>query len=98
MIVVRNVFKIKFGKAREATQCWKEGIALTRKLGLANGRVLTDVVGPSYTLVVESVHENIAEWETTVTTAMAKDEWQKWYQKFVPLAESGYREIFKIVD
>jgi hypothetical protein len=28
---------------------------------------------------------------------MANDEWHKWYQKLVPLVESGRREIFTIV-
>jgi hypothetical protein len=29
---------------------------------------------------------------------MGTDEWQARYQKFVPLAESGYREIFTVVE
>ncbi len=28
----------------------------------------------------------------------ANKEWQDWYQKFIPLAESGYREILNSVD
>ncbi len=28
---------------------------------------------------------------------MGSEEWKKWYQKFVPLVESGYREVFNVV-
>jgi len=31
MIIVRNVFQLKFGKAKEGTEVWKEG--LTRRSG-----------------------------------------------------------------
>jgi len=34
MIVVRNVFQLKFGKAREALALWKEGRALFQRLGM----------------------------------------------------------------
>jgi len=29
---------------------------------------------------------------------MQQSEWHNWYQKFVPLVESGYREIFTLVE
>jgi hypothetical protein len=29
---------------------------------------------------------------------MGVEEWKVWYQKFVPLVESGYREIFTVVE
>ena len=98
MIVVRNVFRIQFGKARDALGVWKEGMELNRKLGLRNARLMTDVVGPSYTLVFETTHESIGEWEKMGREAMSNPEWKTWYQKFTPLAESGYREIFNIVE
>jgi hypothetical protein len=98
MIVVRNVFKIRFGKARDALAVWKEAAEMHKKFGLTNSRVMTDVVGPSYTLVFETTHESISAWETTAREAMSNPEWKTWYQKFTPLAESGYREIFTIVE
>ena len=46
MIVVRNVFQLKFGKAREATAISKEGLALFQRLGFTKGsRMLTEVSG-----------------------------------------------------
>lgn len=54
MIVVRDVFQLKFGKAREAREVMKEGMEIARKYNVGPGRILTDLVGPAYTLVLES--------------------------------------------
>jgi len=35
MIVVRNVFQLKFGKAREALAVMKEGVAIQKRLSAA---------------------------------------------------------------
>ena len=55
MIVVRNVFQLKFGKAREAIEHWREGRAIFERLEMPmkGSRILTDVVGPFYTMVLE---------------------------------------------
>ena len=58
MVVIRNVFHLKFGKAREAVALFKEGIAIQKKLGASAGidvssRLLTDLSGPFYTVVLE---------------------------------------------
>jgi hypothetical protein len=29
---------------------------------------------------------------------LGADEWKAWYQKFVPLVDSGYREVFTLVE
>ena len=55
MIVIRNVFRLKFGKAREAVALMKENRAIEKRVmsGLEySSRVLTDVTGPFYTLVL----------------------------------------------
>ncbi|HEX2249201.1 MAG TPA: NIPSNAP family protein [Gemmatimonadales bacterium] len=100
MILVRDVFRLKFGKAREAVAVSKEGMEVWRRAGFSGPvRILTDLVGPSYyTLILESTYDNLAEYERVERTALAANEWKRWYQKFVPLAESGHREIFTIVE
>jgi hypothetical protein len=99
MILVRNVFQLKFGQARPALAHWKDGMQIVRRLRPKDThRVLTDVTGPSYTIVFEGMYENLAEFEQSARTVMGNDEWQKWYQKFVPLVDSAYREIFTVVE
>ncbi len=99
MILVRNVFQLKFGKAREAVALWKEGLEISKRAGFgADVRLLTDLTGPYYTLVFESTFESLSAYEQMGRETVAADEWKSWYQKFVPLAESGHREIFTIVE
>ena len=98
MIVVRNVFQVKFGRAKEAIELWKEGLPLAKRLGFtAKSRVLTDVVGQFYTLVFENSFESLSDFETNSKKIMSSSEWQAWYQKISGLIESGHREIFNVV-
>ena len=66
MIVIRNVFRLKFGKAREAVALFKEGIAIQKRVGAGSDfstRLLTDVTGPFYTVVLEITVPNLAAFE-----------------------------------
>ena len=97
MIVVRNVFRLKFGKAREAVAAMKEGVAIQKRLGVDVGqRLLTDLTGPFYTLVLEITLPNLSAVETTLSKVMSDKEFHANYEKFVPLVESGHREIFHV--
>jgi hypothetical protein len=98
MIVVRDVFRLRFGKAKEAKALMKEGVRLARKAGGAPSRQMTDLVGPYYTLVLESTHESLAAWESSMGTEMGAEEMAAWYERFKPLVESGYREVFTVLD
>lgn len=99
MIVVRNVFQLKFGKAREAVAIMKEGLAIQKRIGVdVSQRLLTDVTGPFYTLVLELTLPNLAALEATAPRIFADKDWQANYQKLSPLVESGHREVFTIVD
>ena len=99
MILVRNIFQLKFGKSREALPVFKEGLDKMHKLGLgrAPARLLTDVVASFYTVILEQTFESLAEFESLAKGLMANSEWQAWYQKLTPLIEAGRREIFTIV-
>jgi hypothetical protein len=100
MILVRNVFQLKFGQAKEATALWKEGAALGDRLGFARGksRILTDLAGaPFYTLVFENEFENLGEYERSAQSLMSHPEWQAWYARALPHLEGGRREILNIV-
>jgi len=100
MILVRDVFRLKFGKMRDAQASFKD-IAARARTAPANGarsmRILTDLVGPYYTMVIESIYDDLASYEK-FSTARSDPEWRAAYQKFVPLVDSGYREIFTIQE
>ena len=100
MIVVRNVFKLKFGAAKDAVGLWKEGLEVAGRAGFSarSTRLMTDLVGPFYTLVMESNHESLGEYEKSAQRLMATPDWKQWYAKVIPLTEGGYREIFVVVN
>src|SRR5438309_8214430 len=98
MIVVRNIFRLKFGKAREAVALIKEGVAIQKRAGATfSARVLTDVTGPFYTVVLELTVPSLSAFETEVPRLMGDKDFHATYQKLEPLVESGYREGFTIV-
>lgn len=100
MIVVRNVFQLKFGKAKEALALWKESKEISTRLGTGGPtpRLMTDLVGKFYTLVVEIEHPSVGDMERESQRMMGQDEWKSWYQKFAALVESGYREIYTVIE
>lgn len=101
MIVIRNVFRLKFGKAREAVALFKEGIAIQKRTGAGldfSTRLLTDVTGPFYTVVLEITVPTLAAFEAGAPRLMGDSDWQANYQKTAALVESGYREIFTLLD
>ena len=101
MIVVRNVFQLKFGKAKEAIALMKEGKAIQDRAvkGMdVSSRILTDVTGPFYTMVLELTVPNLATLESFGPKLFGDKEFQAHYQKLSALVESGSREIFTIVE
>jgi hypothetical protein len=101
MILIRNVFQLKYGKAREALALMKEGLAIQKRvLGDVNfsTRVLTDVTGRFYTMVLELTVANLATFENHGPRLFADKDFQANVQKVTPLVESGYREVFTIVE
>lgn len=99
MIVIRNVFRLKFGKAREAVALFKEGIAIQKRAGSSfSSRLLTDLTGPFYTVVLEISGPSLSAFESEAPRLMGDKDWQANYQKTTPLIESGYREIFTVVE
>jgi len=99
MILVRDIFHLKFGKAKDAKTLLKDAQDLNKKYGFDKSRALTDLVtGHSYTLVLESEWGSLADWENAMKLGLGAEDWQKWYQKFIPLVENAGREILNIVE
>jgi hypothetical protein len=99
MIVVRNVFRLKFGKAKEAVALLKEGITIQKRAGIEmNQRILTDLVGEFYTIVLEITVPSLSALEANMPKVSGDKDWQSYYRRFCEVVESGYREIFSIVE
>ena len=98
MIVIRNTFQVKFGRMREAVPLLKENMARVKASGGKAGRLMTDLTGPFYTLVLELEFESMVEADRNMATLMKLPGWQETYQKFCALVDSGGREIYTVVS
>jgi hypothetical protein len=98
MIVVRNIFQLKFGKAKDAKALIKENEELMKKYGHTTPKFMTDLTGEFYTLVMETSYDSLSTFEKSSIEAMGAKEFDQWYSKFIPLVESGRREIFSLVN
>ena len=100
MIVVRDIFRLKFGQAKEPTALWKEAISLLRNAGFgaANIRLLTDLAGPDYyTIILESTFNSLSEWEKAHQSAGTNEAWKAAYAKITQYTETGRREILSVI-
>jgi hypothetical protein len=96
VILVRNLFRVKFGQAKPAVAAFQEVRAAMKQSGLKS-RLLTDLVGPSYTLIHEIEFENLSAFEQEMKKITGSAEWRARYEKFMPFCEAGSREVFNIV-
>lgn len=98
MIVVRDVFQLRFGMAREAIALWQEGVGFIRAVpGVSDVRLLTDLAGPYYTLVLETGHQSLAGLDEEMRGTSQDPKWRAWYTRFTPLVDRGHRELFTVV-
>ena len=74
MILVRDIFQVKFGRMKEAKDVWKEMLKLMTAQGQSRPRLLTDLVGPYYTLVLESTYKDLADYEAFSRQGMSAPE------------------------
>ena len=98
MIVVRDTFYLKFGKAREAKALLMEFSELLKKYDNNPRRFLTDFTGESYRLILESTFADLTSYEDTLKSHFGRDEWRAWYEKFIPLVNRSEREILSLVE
>lgn len=99
MIVERIVFRLKFGKAKDAKALLKESKSLMTPEMTKNSRTLFDLVGPSYRLVMETTYESLTAMEKMYTEEMPNGkEWGEWYQKFSALVEESTKEMWTVYE
>ena len=98
MIQVREVFQLHFGRAREAIALAQEGAAIEARHGMPPSRILTDLTGEYYTLVLEADYPDLASFEKTLQDSLQAPEFREWYPKFAALCRGGRREIYRVHD
>ncbi|MBL7960594.1 hypothetical protein JNL27_10190 [bacterium] len=98
MIIVRNIFQLKFGHAKDAKALIPEGRNIMKQHGMGGARFMTDVTGQFYTLEMELSYDTLSAYEKNASETMGSKEFSAWYGKFMTHIESGRREIFSVVE
>ena len=93
MIVVRDVFQAKYGKGGELVDLLKEA---QPDMPQSYQRILSDASGAFFTIVAEIEVANLAAWETMVQEIFANPKFGQWFERMVPLVESGRREFYNV--
>jgi len=96
MILIRDVFTTKPGKAGELVKKFKQTIPYMEKEGWKNTKVMTDLVANYWTVVVESEIEDLASFEKEARGFTSKPEVKEIMKDYMTLVEGGYREVFKL--
>lgn len=97
MIVVREVFQLHYGKAREAIALAKEMIRAVPGGG-STPRLLTDAVGRYYTLIMETEYESLGAFEQALAQEFSEGGIGDLNKRFIPLVMEGRREIYRVVE
>ena len=97
MYIVRDVFHLKFGQYRPAKALIDEAKQKNMFPEAKSMRVLTDFTGKSYRLIMEEGFDSLQEYEKNLGAGLNEADWKSWYERFIPLVETSYREILKQV-
>ena len=97
MIVVRDIFHVEPDQMKQAKELLKKQREIGQRLGHTILRVLTDLTGEYYTLVLESEFKSLADYEVALKKVLADPEFQQHYPKFRSLIRGGRRESFTVV-
>jgi hypothetical protein len=92
VIIIRDVFEAKYGKGDELVALVKEGRS---PFGYGN-RVLTDLSGRFFTVVVETEADSLAHFEQLRTQWFSKPDFAGWFARMEPMVRSGRREFYNV--
>jgi hypothetical protein len=97
MFIERNIFHLKFGQAKPAVTLWKNYL---EKAHFENNsihvRMLTDLSGRGYALIIEQSFNSYAEMEPSACALVNRPDWKEFYQQFIPYCESSERTLYKL--
>src|SRR5437879_4920536 len=96
MILVRNIFQAKFGRAGELANGFKESVRQINEGYGGKARIMTDLSGQFDTVVMEIEIESLALWEQRRATMFAEPDFQESFARTAGLIESGRAEFYTI--
>ncbi len=98
MFIERNTFHLKFGAGKEALRLWSDYLRSACEADpKLQVRLLTDLTGDAYVLVLEISYETYAELEPSLCRLTRQPGWKEFYEQFILLCERSHRVLYKTV-
>jgi len=91
-----NIFSLQFGKAKDSLAIWNEILDEVQNIGGPPLRLLTDIVGPSYTLIVEATHPRFTDVNPKVEFWFANEKLKSLHQKFTQFVANAQRDYLNV--
>lgn len=97
MFIERNVFHLKFGQSKQAVPLWKDYLQrVHQEDNSIHVRLLTDLSGRGYTLILEQIFNTYADLEPSKCALVNRNDWKEFYDGFIPLCEYSERTLYKL--
>jgi len=96
MLIERNEFRIKFGKMKEAKAIWMEICQAIKSDKDIRCRMLTDITGPAYTLVVETELRDFIHIGLNTYKWMINKQITELYGQFTELCDGSNRTLYHV--
>jgi hypothetical protein len=94
-LIEQMTFRMKFGMIQQGCDLWRQILDAGKGSGLRS-RMLTDVTGESYTLIMEQSHRNMMEYGPHMAAWFSNEQMKDLYGRFIPLCDSSRRTLFKV--
>jgi hypothetical protein len=96
MMIERNEFRIKFGKMKEAKAIWLQITQVLKPDMDAKLRMLTDLTGPAYTLVLESELKDFPHLALQQEIWKSSNQVAELYRQFIEICDSSQRILYHL--
>lgn len=96
MIVERNVFHLAFGKAKDSIALMSEAMDEMKTCASLESRMLTDLVGASYTLVLEINYADETCFDFQKSFWSLSPKLEELYVKFQSLCDWAEKDFYRL--
>ncbi|MEO8589792.1 MAG: hypothetical protein ABI432_10515 [Flavobacteriales bacterium] len=95
-IMEQMTFRLKFGQARPACAIWRRVLDAGKESGYPM-RLITDITGPSYTMIMDMSYKSMLEYGPHQHYWMTNEKMQEAFHEFLPLCDSSERTLYSVV-
>lgn len=94
MILVRQVYHLKFGMSEQAVKLLKE--LLQEFMPDTQAMILSDISGRDFTVVLEGEFESLQSWQDQRQEGYQRPEFVEWFGQFQDIVETSFTEIYNL--